>query len=121
MARISLTIIVAEIMKLYFLISVDCDLRISSVVIRDRSLTSLLDLFEKQNIAGHITWFINENDFALTHNHADFLNEIVSRGDTIGLHDHIDYLYDDLEYDLIYDFCVNTNSSKSGKKASSLK
>ena len=59
--------------KVMFLISVDCDLRTSSVEIRDQSVKALLDLFAKKDVAGHITWFLNENDFAITHLHQEFL------------------------------------------------
>ena len=91
--------------KIYFLITVDCDLRISSVKTRQQSLDLLLDVFEKSGLAGRITWFLNENDFAISHSHAGFLQEAVARGDTLGLHDHLDFLCGNWEYAAIRDFC----------------
>ena len=98
-------------MQILFLITVDCDLRISSVVTRNESLMSLVKTFDKHGVSGHVTWFLNENDFAITHSHPEFLKEVIERGDTIAIHDHIDFLGSRWEYDAIYDFCSKSLTS----------
>ena len=92
-------------MDVSFLTTVDCDLRVSSVAIRDRALWALHDLFAKEGVSGHVTWFVNENDFMLTHAHQPFLLEAVARGETIGVHDHIDFLDGDWTYGPVREFC----------------
>lgn len=91
--------------EILFLNTVDCDLRVSSVVTRDEALAALVDAFGECGVAGHATWFLNENDFALTHCHERFLAEVIDRGDAIGIHDHIDFLGDRRSYHTVRDFC----------------
>ena len=91
--------------EVLFSASVDCDMRISSAATRDEALWALAAAFERQGAAGHATWYLNENDFALTYLHGRFVGEVAGRGDTIGVHDHIDFLGDRLEYDSIHAFC----------------
>lgn len=96
--------------EVLFLITVDCDLRVSSVVTRNESLFALMDIFDKQHVSGHVTWFLNEHDFAMTHSHPEFLREAIQRGDTLGVHDHIDFMGGRWEYDAIYDFCSQSQA-----------
>ena len=97
--------------EILFLITVDCDLRTSSVVTRNESLLALIDLFDQHRVSGHVTWFLNENDFAITYSHPSFLKEVIQRGDTLGVHDHIDFLRGRWQYDPIYDFCSRSLES----------
>ncbi|MFC1454108.1 hypothetical protein ACFLQL_02905 [Verrucomicrobiota bacterium] len=94
--------------QVFFLMTIDCDLRTSSVVTRNASLMALVNAFRRSEIAGHVTWFLNENDFAITREHAEFIKAIAEAGDTIGSHDHIDYLNGKWEYEPIYVFCRKT-------------
>jgi hypothetical protein len=68
-------------------------------------------VFDRHGIGGHVTWFLNENDFAITRSHPEFLKEAIRRGDTIGVHDHIDFLRGTWEYGPIYDFCSRSHKS----------
>ena len=95
-------------MKVDFLLTIDCDMRISSVVTRGQSLRALHEAFESEGVAGHVTWFVNENDFAFAHSHEEFLQTVVKAGDTIGVHDHIDFLNGRWEYEPVRDFCAKS-------------
>ncbi len=77
-------------MEKLFLVTVDCDLRCDDMALRQESLDVLLEVFTETRVSGHTTWFLNENDFALTENHESFLIEVLRRGDTLGLHDHFE-------------------------------
>jgi len=79
-------------MKRHLVLTVDCDLRSDAVSTRQETLDLLLGVFEDTGAAGHTTWFLNENDFFITENHESFLREAARRGDTIGVHDHVDFL-----------------------------
>jgi len=79
-------------MKNWLVITVDCDLRSDTVETRQETLDLLLGIFEDTGAAGHTTWFLNENQFFVTECHQRFLGEAVGRGDTIGVHDHVDFL-----------------------------
>ena len=94
-----------------FCTTVDCDLRVSSVVTRSETLRALVDLFDAQGVSGHVTWFLNENDFAITHLHPEFLEQVIRRGDSIGVHDHVDFLGGAWEYEAIHDFCARSVGS----------
>jgi len=87
------------------LVTVDCDLRCKDAQVRQEALEALLAAFAEKGLAGRATWFLNENDFALTQNHEPFLHEAVRRGDTLGIHDHIDFLKGQWEYRPIHDYC----------------
>lgn len=100
-----------ETVEKLLLVTVDCDLRCESVSVRGGGLEGLLDVFAETRVAGHTTWFLNENDFALTINHESFLHEALRRGDTLGVHDHIDWLAGQWEYELIYDYCRRSRDS----------
>ena len=91
--------------NIYFLFTVDCDLRISSSETRNESLLALVDVFDKNRLSGHITWFLNENDFVLTQLHQEFLKKIIKRNDAIGIHDHLDFMGSRRNYKAIYKFC----------------
>jgi hypothetical protein len=101
-------------MEKLLLIAVDCDLRCQDVGVRQGSLEALLEVFAEKGAAGHTTWFLNENDFALTQNHEAFLQEAVRRGDAIGIHDHIDFLKGQWEYGPIYDYCRRSRDAVQG-------
>jgi len=88
-----------------FLVTVDCDLRCDDVALRQESLDTLLRVFAETGVAGHATWFANENDFHLTENHEPFLREALGRGDSLGVHDHIDWLKGRWEFGPIMDYC----------------
>ena len=98
-------------MNKLFLVTIDCDLRCSQVSARQKSLDMLLQVFTETGVAGHNTWFINENDFSITENHESFLKEILSRGDSIGVHDHFESFRGVYDLEPIRDFC-----SRSKKK-----
>ena len=93
------------------LITVDCDLRCDDVDLRQESLDILLQVFAEVGAAGHITWFLNENDFEITKNHESFLREALRRGDTLGLHDHIDWLDGRWEFEPILEYCRNSKET----------
>ncbi len=92
-------------MKKLFLLTIDCDLRSQDIGARQESLDELLKVFSETGIAGHMTWMLNENDFSITEHHESFLNEILNRGDTIGVHDHYEFLKGRYEKDAVLDFC----------------
>ena len=71
----------------------------------------MLDIFDKTGIKGHITWFLNENDFKITKNHASFLKEALKRADTLGVHDHIDWLDGNWAKGPIKDYCQKAKLS----------
>ncbi|MEA3403139.1 MAG: hypothetical protein U9R79_17995 [Armatimonadota bacterium] len=77
-------------MRRVFVVTVDCDLRGDDAAVRQASLEAMLEVFAEEGLAGHVTWFLNENDFLLTENHQALLHEAVGRGDTLGLHDHLE-------------------------------
>ncbi len=77
-------------MELTIALTVDCDLRRGTVVQRNKSLMTLMELFESYGLNGHITWFLNQNDFSMVEYHSDFIDKIVSKGATVGVHDHFD-------------------------------
>ncbi|TVR63259.1 MAG: hypothetical protein EA426_00950, partial [Spirochaetaceae bacterium] len=60
--------------------------------------------------SGGVTWFLNENDFFLTYAHSEFVTECARRGDTIGVHDHIDFLNGRWEYEAIREFCARSHA-----------
>lgn len=92
-------------MKKWLLITIDCDLRTDDVALRQASLDKLLQIFDEAGLAGHITWFLNENDFLITKNHGTFLEEALRRGDTLGVHDHFDSFEGILELGALRQFC----------------
>lgn len=92
-------------MRLLFLITVDCDLRCEDIGLRQKSLNVLLDVFSETGLSGHITWFANENDFQLTKNHQAFLQEILRRGDNLGIHDHFESFKGVYKREAIRKFC----------------
>ncbi|MGD9497478.1 MAG: hypothetical protein AB7Y46_14350 [Armatimonadota bacterium] len=79
-------------MRTLFLVTVDCDLRTDHMGARQAALQALLDVFADEGLAGQVTWFLNENDFCLTEHQEAFLHEAVTRGDGIGIHDHLEAL-----------------------------
>jgi len=98
-------------MRALFLVTVDCDLRSPDVAVREAALHALLDAFDECGVAGHVTWFLNENDFAITANHEAFLREALERGDTIGVHDHVDFMRGEFPVDEVEAYC---GRSKAG-------
>jgi len=75
---------------IYFLMTVDGDLRNGSISQRERAIRALLKLFDSEGMAGKVTWYINENDFEWTKNHPEVVLSIVERRDALGIHDHFD-------------------------------
>ena len=98
-------------MQKLFLVTVDCDLRCNEVSAQQKSLDTLLQVFVETGVAGHNTWFLNENDFAITENHESFLIEALKRGDTIGIHDHFEPFKGVYETESIKDFCRQSKNS----------
>lgn len=97
-----------------FLMTVDCDhFRNSTQTLRRKTLETLLDTFSDTGLTGHVTWFINEMyyDYSLTKFHAPVVKEFARRGDTLGIHDHIDLLDGQWEYDLIHDYAKRSKES----------
>ncbi len=92
-------------MKNLLLVTVDCDLRCNNIDLRQKSLDKLLEVFAEVKATGHITWFLNENDFVLTKKHQSFLIEAIQRGDTLGLHDHFELFKGQYEQLSILEFC----------------
>ncbi|MEW6360456.1 MAG: hypothetical protein AB1696_29265 [Planctomycetota bacterium] len=97
--------------EIKFLVTVDCDLRTDDVALRQESLDVLLGVFAQTGVSGHATWFLNENDFAITKNHESFLKEALRRGDSLGLHDHVDPFSDDYDKAILRDFCRRSKES----------
>ncbi len=95
----------------YLLVTVDCDLRAGDISLRQASLERLLEVFAAHGVAGHATWFLNENDFALTENHPTFLREVVRRGDTVGVHDHYEPFQGLYAAEPIQAFCARSKAS----------
>jgi hypothetical protein len=92
-------------MEKYILATVDCDMGIEETVAkRNQNLDVMLNVFEECGFSGHATWFLNEHRLEITRNHQSFLREAVRRGDTIGIHDHIDRLEGKKLTDAIYAF-----------------
>ncbi len=79
-------------MRTLFLVTVDCDLRTDHMAARQACLGAMLEAFGDEGLAGRVTWFLNENDFRLTESHEAFLHEAAGRGDTLGIHDHLEPL-----------------------------
>ncbi|HEX9118867.1 MAG TPA: hypothetical protein VGA61_22570 [Anaerolineae bacterium] len=73
-----------------FLATVDGDLRIGTHAQQEAAVCALLQLFDDCGLAGHTTWFINEQDFSWTTAHPDLLRRLLDRGDALGAHDHFD-------------------------------
>ncbi len=92
-------------MQRLFLVTVDCDLRTDDVAVRQASLDNLLAVFADEGLSGRATWFLNENDFALTQNHEEFLHEIIRRGDTFGVHDHFERFAGQYERESLRAYC----------------
>lgn len=86
-------------------VTIDCDLRCDEVGLRQESLDTLLGVCAEMGAAGHVTWFLNENDFALTKHHESFLGEAIQRGDALGLHDHFEPFKGRYERSPIRAFC----------------
>lgn len=108
-------------MRKLFLVTVDCDLRADSVEVRQASLEALLAAFADEGLAGHVTWFANETDFRLTELHEGFLHEVIARGDTLGIHDHLESFRAksadvSLEYDArsVYAYCAAAHDRVAG-------
>ena len=101
-------------METLFLPTVDCDhARESSVELRQQTFDALLEVFADVGAAGHTTWFLNETyyDFGTTANHPGAVNEAARRGDTIGVHDHIDNLDGRWELEPILEMCTASLAS----------
>ena len=101
-------------METLFLPTVDCDhVRGSSVELRQQTFDALLEVFADVGAAGHTTWFLNETyyDFGTTANHPAVVSEAVRRGDTVGVHDHIDNLDGRWELEPILDICTASRDS----------
>jgi len=84
-------------LEVFALLSIDCDLRIGNVIHRQNALDALIRLFEDHDIRGHVTWFLNENDFNIVEWHSTFLDGILEANESIGLHDHFDRI-DSIHY-----------------------
>ena len=101
-------------MQTLFLPTVDCDhARESSVELRQQTFDALLEVFADVGAAGHTTWFLNETyyDFGTATNHPEVVSEALRRGDTIGVHDHIDNLDGRWELEPILEMCTDSLSS----------
>ena len=92
-------------MERHLVITVDCDLRSDTVEVRQQTLDILLGIFEDGGASGKVTWFLNENHFFITDNHESFLREAARRGDTIGVHDHVDFLGGKQREAAIHSYC----------------
>jgi hypothetical protein len=86
-------------------VTVDCDLRCDEIGLRQESLETLLSVCTEMGVAGHVTWFVNENDFALTQHHGSFLRKAIRRRDSLGLHDHFESFKGRYERAPIRAFC----------------
>ncbi len=92
-------------LKKLFLVTIDCDMRAPDVGLREQSLRTLYDVFDECGVAGHITWFLNENDFSLTGHHAAFLRQVLKKGDCLGIHDHLDKFKRPLKKENLLAYC----------------
>lgn len=101
-------------MRKLFLVTVDCDIRADDIALRQESMDVLLDTFKQAGASGHITWMLNENDFAITKKHQDFLHEAIRRGDTLGVHDHFEPLHGKYEFGQVLEMCQRSKESVEG-------
>ncbi len=76
--------------KVFFLVTVDGDLRVGSPVQQRRGVEALRACHARLGLLGRTTWFINENDFGWTEQYGDLLLDLADSGEAIGLHDHLD-------------------------------
>ena len=95
-------------------ITVDADLRSDTVATRRETLDVLLGVFEDTGVAGHATWYLNENDFHITAEHPGFLREALRRGDTLGIHDHIDFMDGAFGVDAVEEYCSRSKTAVEG-------
>jgi len=101
-------------MRNLFLATVDCDhVAHSSIALRQETLEALLGVFADVGAAGHATWFLNEtyNNYCTTGNHPDVVHEALRRGDTVGIHDHIDKLDGEWGLEPILELCTAAKDS----------
>jgi hypothetical protein len=73
-----------------FLATVDGDLRVGTPEQQEAAVSELCRLFDDCGLTGHVSWFINEQDFGWTTEHAGLLGCLLDRGDAVGIHDHFD-------------------------------
>ena len=76
--------------KIYFLVTVDGDLRVGDVAQQRAGVEAMRGIHAELGIAGRTTWFINEIDFKWTERHGDLLLDLADSGEALGLHDHLD-------------------------------
>jgi hypothetical protein len=93
---------------------VDCDLRAHDAAVRDRSLHALCRAFEELGMSGSVTWFLNENDFAVTRAHASFLERILESGAGVGIHDHFDKFKRPLAAEHLLAYCRASRDAVTG-------
>ena len=72
---------------------------------RSKSMWIMIEAFAETGVSGHATWLLNENDFAITQNREPFLHEAIRRGDTLGVHDHLEPFEGVYEVGPIREFC----------------
>ena len=76
--------------KVYFLVTIDGDLRIGTHPQQRDSVKRMREIHDDLGLFGRTTWMINEIDFYWTENYGDLLLDLISTGECIGVHDHLD-------------------------------
>ncbi len=76
--------------QVYFLVTVDGDLRMGDVIQQRASVEAMRSIHADLGIIGKTTWFINEIDFMWSEQYGDLLLSLADSGETIGMHDHLD-------------------------------
>ncbi len=76
--------------KVYFLVTVDGDLRIGAREQQEAAVRAMRDVHASLGLTGRTSWMINEIDFHWTVEHARLLWDLADTGEAIGVHDHLD-------------------------------
>jgi len=96
-----LTLPHAEKREVYVCLTVDGDAGRNLHAI-GKGFPLLLKIYDRFNLQGRVSWFINNQDEWTTH-YPHFLEAILKRGDRIELHCHIEDLIREDDYHKIYD------------------
>jgi hypothetical protein len=76
--------------RVYFLVTVDGDLRIGAHEQQEASVRAMRGIHASLGLMGRTSWMINEIDFRWTDEHARLLWDLADTGEAIGVHDHLD-------------------------------
>lgn len=76
--------------RIYFLVTVDGDLRVGTPAQQKDCVRTMRDIHASLGLMGKTSWMINELDFEWTEKHGDLLLDLARSGECIGVHDHLD-------------------------------